>query len=142
MNYIEQYIFPSSAISETSKSAAISETSKRGATSEFHQNENNSKDSIPGIPHEIWGGGGGIPLSSIIDPVTLTTSTQMGGKKSELFIPGGLVLTSIPNKTREYIHMDPFEVPVIDELYDELLDLVSINVSSITKKRTTRKKYA
>ena len=89
------------------------------------------------------GGSGGIPFSSIIDPTLLTTATavnsmQTGGKNdrfSNLYIPGGLVSTSSHYfnsiDTRTYTKMDAFQVPVIGDLYDDLLELVSVPSRSL-----------
>ena len=95
------------------------------------------------FPETKMGGSGGIPFSSIIDPTLLTTATavnamQTGGKDerfSNLYIPGGLVSTSFHSldsiDTRTYTKMDAFQVPVIGDLYDDLLDLVSIPSRSL-----------
>jgi len=95
------------------------------------------------FPETKMGGSGGIALSSIIDPALLTTATavndiQTGGKEdpfSNLYIPGGLVSTNYhcfdSIDTRTYTKMDAFQVPVIGDLYDDLLDLVSVPSRSL-----------
>jgi len=87
---------------------------------------------------------GGMPLSSVMNPEVLTT-LLVGGRNSmekEYYVPGGLFTVSSEKDSRECTLANPSEVPVISELFDELLELVGVKETEMPKQkpRITKKK--
>ena len=102
----------------------------------------------------IGGGEGiktGLPLSSILNPVVLST-ILIGGEREnpvfrlekEYYIPGGLVVSSWEKEPRECLYTDPSEVPVMLEKWEALCDAVEVkaesNPESKSKSRVSKKK--
>jgi hypothetical protein len=89
----------------------------------------------------------GLPLSSILNPVVLST-ILIGGEKEnpvfrlekEYYIPGGLVVSSWEKEPRECLYTDPSEVPVMLEKWDELCDAVEVKAESKSESRVSKKK--
>lgn len=85
----------------------------------------------------------GMPLSSILNPVVLST-ILIGGERiereKEYYIPGGLVVSSSEEEPRECVYTDPAEVPVMLEKWEELCDAVEVRPESESKPRISKKK--
>lgn len=89
----------------------------------------------------------GLPLSSIMNPIVLST-ILIGGEKEntvfrlekEYYIPGGLVVSSWEKEPRECLNADPSEVPVMLEKWDALCDAVEVKPESESKSRISKKK--
>jgi hypothetical protein len=94
----------------------------------------------------------GMPLSSIFNPVVLSTiliggeirGKRIEGERSEgekeYYIPGGLVVSSWEEEPRECVYTDPAEVPVMLEKWEELCDAVEVRPESNPKSRVSKKK--
>ncbi len=91
----------------------------------------------------------GMPLSSILNPVVLTTiliGGEIRGEKvereKEYYIPGGLVVSSWEEEPRECVDTDPAEVPVMLEKWEALCDAVEVRPESRSesKSRVSKKK--
>ena len=91
----------------------------------------------------------GLPLSSIMNPIVLST-ILIGGEKDntvfrlekEYYIPGGLVVSSWEKEPRECLNADPSEVPVMLEKWEALCDAVEVRPESESesKSRVSKKK--
>jgi len=87
----------------------------------------------------------GLPLSSIMNPIVLST-ILIGGEREntvprlekEYYIPGGLVVSSWESEPRECLNADPSEVPVMLEKWEALCDAVEVKAES--KSRVSKKK--
>jgi len=104
----------------------------------------------------------GMPLSSIFNPVVLSTiliggeirgkriegerieGERIEGERSEgekeYYIPGGLVVSSWEEEPRECVDTDPAEVPVMLEKWEALCDAVEVRPESNPKSRVSKKK--